>query len=412
MQTYAYTARDERGAPTSGTLEAGSVAEVSRQLRASGKYPVSIRLASEAAGDSSDAAASSTAIPARGIKIPRREVIQLATQLAIMLETGVNLSEALECIAAQTVKPTTKRLLEDLVTQVQSGSDLSAALARHPRSFPRVFVTLIRAAEKSGMLFKLLHRATQYLRDEQEIIRRVRGALTYPLIMLAFAVSTTVFLLAFVLPRFAVIYANKKAALPVPTRVLMAISGVIVNHWVMLLLAAGALAAGGYYWLMTDRGQRAWHYVQLHLPLIGPMFRKLHLARGLRMIGTMAGAGVNLVDCVATAHDLCANVYFRQMWDDVLDKIQTGKQMSEPLSASPLVPRSISQMIHSAERSGKLAQVTEQVATYSEQELKDTIAELTRYIEPAMIVVMGAIIGGVALALMLPIFTISRVVSQ
>jgi type IV pilus assembly protein PilC len=145
---------------------------------------------------------------------------------------------------------------------------------------------------------------------------------------------------------------------------------------------------------------------------LGAMFRKLHLSRGLRMIGTMAGAGVNLLDCVNTAHDLCDNVYFRELWMEVRSKIQSGKQVSEPLSNSPLVPRSISQMIHSGEKSGKLAQVTETVAGFSEQELKETIADLTRYIEPIMIVVMGIIIGGVALALMLPIFTISRVVAH
>ena len=142
------------------------------------------------------------------------------------------------------------------------------------------------------------------------------------------------------------------------------------------------------------------------------MLRKLHLARGMRMIGTMAGAGVTLVDCVTTAHDLCGNLHFRELWDEVSRKIQTGKQLSDPLFASPLVPRSVAQMIHSGEKSGKLAAVMEQVSTFAEQELKDKITELTRYIEPAMIILMGLLIGGVALAMMLPIFTISRVVAH
>jgi type IV pilus assembly protein PilC len=132
----------------------------------------------------------------------------------------------------------------------------------------------------------------------------------------------------------------------------------------------------------------------------------------MRMIGTMAGAGVSLVDCVDTARDLCGNVYYSELWKDVGDKIQTGKQMSEPLTQSSLVPRSVAQMIHSGERGGKLAYVMDQVSGFAEQELKENIVELTRYIEPAMIVVMGFIIGGVALALMLPIFTISKVVAH
>src|SRR5207237_9957333 len=126
------------------------------------------------------------------------------------------------------------------------------------------------------------------------------------------------------------------------------------------------------------------HYLQLHVPVIGTAFRKLHLSRSLRMIGTMAGAGVQLVDCVSTASDLCANVYFHQLWADVLHQIQSGKQLCEPLFDNALVPRAVAQMIHSAEKSGKMAAVMEQIANHAEQELKEKIAELTRYVEPVM----------------------------
>jgi type IV pilus assembly protein PilC len=285
-------------------------------------------------------------------------------------------------------------------------------MGRHPRSFPRLFISLIKASEKSGMLSKLLNRAVAYMRDEQETLRRVKGALTYPSIMLAFAVTTTIFLLAFVLPKFTVIYASKKAALPVPTQVLMNVSDFIVGHYVGLIVGALATAFLTYTYLHTTGGARVWHYIQLRLPLLGKMFRKLHLARGLRMVGTMSGAGISLVDCVNTARDLTGNSYYRDLWTRVSDQIQTGKQLSEPLFQSPLVPRSVTQMLHSGEKGGKLAFVMEQVSTYAESELKEQIANLTRYIEPAMICVMGFIIGGVALALLLPIFTISRVMAN
>lgn len=404
MPTFVYTARDNAGTAVTGTLVADSIHEVTQLLRRDGKYPTSVKPA-EGSGP-----ATGSAHP--GIRIPRADVIQLSTQLAIMLETGVTLLEALDCFAAQSAKSNVRKLVEDLSTQVQGGNDFSSALARHPKSFPRLYVAMIKASERSGMMSRMMHRATAYLRDEQETLRRVKGALTYPGIMLAFAVTTTLFLLTFVLPRFTAIYANKKAALPLPTKVLMNASDFVVGHWQVLLMTALTVGAGLYVYLCTASGARLWHYVQLNVPLIGAMYRKLHLARGMRMIGTMGGAGVSLVDCVSTAHDLCGNSYFRELWDEVSRKIQTGKQLSDPLFNSPLVPRSIAQMIHSGEKSGKLSQVMEQVAAYSEQELKEKIVDLTRYIEPAMIVVMGAIIGGVALALMMPIFTISRVVAQ
>jgi type IV pilus assembly protein PilC len=408
MPTYSYNARDGTGAAIHGTLIAASIAEATRTLRGEGKYPTSV-VPVEQGG----AVQAARQIAGRGIKVPRADVIQISTQLAIMLETGVTLSEALDCIGVQlTEKPKVKKLVEDLSEIVKAGNDFSTALARHPRSFPRLYVALVKASERTGMLSKLITRATNYLRDEQETLRRVRGALTYPSIMLGFAVTTTIFLLAFVLPRFATIYAGKKAALPVPTKILMAMSGFIVGHWLVLILSILTAGIVAYFYFRTKGGQRVLHYMQLRAPLLGGMFRKLHLARGLRMIGTMAGAGVNLVDCVTTAQDLCANSYFREMWSSVLDQIQAGHQFSQPLFNSPLVPRSVAQMLHSGEKSGKLSQVMEQVSAFSELELKEKIADMTRYIEPAMIIVMGAIIGGVAMALLLPVFTISRVVAH
>jgi type IV pilus assembly protein PilC len=405
MPTFAYTARDSSGSPASGTLIANTIAEVTQLLRADGKYPTSIQPASEGGSDT-------FRLTPRGLRMSRRDLIQVATQLGIMVDTGVTITEALECIAAQAEKPNVKAIINDLSQSLQGGSDLSSALQKHPRAFPTLFIALVAASEKSGMMGRLLNRATAYLRDEYEIIRKVRGALTYPCIMLAFAINTTTFLLAFVLPKFTKIYAQKAAVLPLPTRILMALSDFLVHQWMWLVLGLAMIVAGLFFFLRTPTGARAFHFTQLRMPLLGKVFQQLHLSRGLRMVGTMAGAGVSLVDCVKTAHDLCPNGYFRDMWQEVSEQIQAGKQFSEPLFRSWLVPKSVCQMLSSAEKSGKLAQVMEQVASYAEQELKEKITEMTRYIEPIMIVVMGFIIGGVAMALMLPIFTISRVIAK
>lgn len=356
---------------------------------------------------------SATRTGSAGIKVSRKEIIQVSNQLSIMIETGVTLPEALDCIAHQSSNPRMRKMMQDIGQQVQSGSDFSAALAKHPRSFPVLFIALIRAGEKSGMLPKMLNRATHYLRDEAEILRKVRGALTYPGIMFGFAVLTTLSLLIFVLPRFTALYASKKAALPLPTQVLMNVSDLLITHWMLIVPGLLIGTVGLIAWIkLTPTGQKTMHWAQIHTPLLGNLFRQLHLARGLRMVGTMAGSGVQLLECVITARELCPNSYFKSLWNQIEHQLQHGKQFSEPLFNNPLVPRSIAQMISSAEKGGKMASVMEQVATFSEQELKEKITEMTRYIEPAMIVLMGCIIGGVALALMLPIFTISRVMAQ
>jgi type IV pilus assembly protein PilC len=403
MPTFAYSARDQTGAALTGTMVADSIAQVSQMIRAEGKYPTSIEPAGAAAAESGK-------IHAAGSGMRRKDLIHVSQQLAIMIETGVTLSEALDCIATQSEKPKVKAIMQEVCQDVQAGMDFSSALQKHSRAFPRLFVALIAASEKTGMMAKLLQRANNYLRDEHETLRRVRGALTYPAIMLGFALTTTTFLLAFVLPKFTAIYATKKAALPTPTLLLMGVSNVIVTQWPLLLAGIGTLAIALYFAKQNPTGSRIFDYVQLHAPLLGPMFRKLYLSRGLRLVGTMASGGVSLVDCVKTAQDLCSNSYFKELWEEVSQQIQAGKQFSEPLFRNALVPRSVAQMLHSAEKSGKLAQVMEQVSGYAEEELKQSITEMTKYIEPIMISIMGGIIGTVVLALMLPIFTISKVI--
>ena len=406
MPTFAYTARDAAGIASEGTLAAATIDEATKLLRGQGRYATSVKPAT-AKNSIAPAAAS-----ARGIKIPRDEVIGISNQLAVMLDTGVTLSEALACCAEFSGNKQTKALLDDLTNRVNAGVDLSDALSMHPRSFPRLYVALIRASEKTGMMSQLLDRATTYLKDEQEILRKVKGALTYPGIMFGFAILTTIFLLAFVLPRFTTIYANKGAALPMPTKILMALSDGLLNYWMFIVPGLLIVAAAGWQYARTPGGKRVVDWVQLNAPMVGPMFRKLYLSRGLRTVGTMAAAGVSLVDSVETATTLCNNGQFRGLWEDVARQIQNGKPFSEPLAKSPLVPGAVSRMLASGEKGGKLGPVMEQVAGFSEVELKEKINELTRYIEPAMIMVMGLLIGSVTLALLLPIFSISKVVAS
>ncbi len=192
----------------------------------------------------------------------------------------------------------------------------------------------------------------------------------------------------------------------------MTLSGFVTDHAISLPVGIALLGGGVWGVLQTEKGLRSWHWLELRLPLLGPLFRKLHLSRGLRTIGTVAGSGVGLLDCVQIVRGLSSNCYFRELWDQVIEQLQAGRQLSEPLFNSNLVPRPVSQMIQSGEKGGKVAIVMEQIAAFSEQELKEKITELTRYIEPLMIAVMGAIIGSVTIALLLPIFTISRVVAK
>lgn len=386
-------------------MSAESIAAAVESLRGEGKYPTSLVPANQNV-------ARGVSFFSRGPRMGRKDVLQFAGQLQIMIETGVTLSEALESIAGQSTKPGTRAVLLSLCRDVQSGSSFSNALSQHTRTFPRMLITLIAASEKSGQMAKMLGRAVQYLRDEQETIRKVRGALTYPAVMMAFVISTTCFLMTGVLPKFTAIYASKGASLPAITRFLMAVSAFLIHDWPWIIVAVGGFSVGLWKYRQMPQGRRMLDYLQLRVPLFGSVFQKLHLSRGLRLIGTMAGSGISLPDSVRNAYELSPNIYFRDLWSQVGAQIQTGKQFSEPLFQSPLVPKSLAQMLHSAEKGGRLAPVMEQLAGFAETELKEKIQDMTRYIEPAMIAFMGVIIGTVALALMLPIFSISKVIAK
>jgi type IV pilus assembly protein PilC len=217
------------------------------------------------------------------------------------------------------------------------------------------------------------------------------------------------FLLFFVLPKFVAIFRNKGAALPLPTRILIAISDSGVHYWYVWVGALVALVAGVFALRMTQTGRRGIDYLKLKTPIVGPMFRRLYITRAMHTMGTLLNAGVPMLDMIGVVRNVTGNVFFQELWDSVNDSICQGAQLSEPMGASWLLPRSIPRMIYAGERSGHLTRVVQQIADFSEAEFDDAVQRVTQFIEPLMVTVIGVVIGGVAIALLLPIFTVGRV---
>lgn len=405
MARFKYKARDGRGELVTGVLNAASVEEVGRLLRGEGKFVVNIEKAKEVAAQSPRAAASTTG------KVRRGEVITFAHQLAVMVDTGVPISEALECTAQQSDNEAFRAVLKDICDQVQAGNDLSSALRSHARVFPPVMTSLIRASEISGTMGRMLDRVSGYLTKEMQTAKKIRGALTYPAFMLGMVILVTTFLLIFVLPKFAGIYQARDTALPMPTQILLGFSGSLMNHWHLWLGTAIMAVAGVYFVAGTPDGRRFGDYLKIHTPIIGPLFNKLYLTRGCRTMGTMVTAGVPILDMIEIVREVTNNALYEDLWDDADSRLRQGAQLSDALFDSPLIPRSVAQMIYSGERSGRIGDVMERIAEYTESEFDDQIKTTTSLIEPVMTAAMGIIIGFVAIALLLPIFSIGKVVS-
>lgn len=404
MPKFSYLARDNRGAALTGELSAGSPADVARLLRAEGKFLVRIQEAL--------AGPQKAVEPVVGwYRISPDEIISFATQLAGMIDTGVPIAEALEASIDGSPPGGFRTVVEDLIERVQSGSDFSAALAAHPQVFSPLFVHMIRASESTGLMGTMLRRVADYLIGQRDLRKKIKGAMLYPCCLLVFALGATVFLLTFVIPKFAAIYAGRAATLPLPTRILMAVSDGLVSHWAAFALGAAAAVVGIVGFFRSQRGGVAADWLRLNLPLIGPMYRRACLTRALRTLGSMISAGVSVLEAVTITGDVVGNGIFRRMFTDAYTRVEHGEQLSAALQGNKYMPRTTWQMLHAGERSGQLGPVMDRIADLSESDLQLSIRTVTQFIEPAMIVIMGTIIGGIALAVLLPIFQMSKVMT-
>ena len=350
--------------------------------------------------------------PAVRKRIKREEVVTFAHQMAMMVDTGVPLSEALYCVADQASNPSFAHVLRQVSQRVSQGGDLSSALGEHPKVFPQVMVSLIRASELSGTMGQMLDRISSYLSKELATARKVRSALMYPAVMLVMVLGVTIFLLTFVLPRFASIYADRGAALPLPTRILMGMSGFVQEHWLAIILCSLAAAVAGFFFSRSEAGGRTMDTVKLRVPVLGGVFRQLYVTRSCRTMGTMLNAGVPILDMIAIVKQVTQNCHYEKLWDETHALLSRGGQLSDALRASELFPKSVSQMISSGEKAGRLGATLEKIAGFTEEEFDTRVKAATQYIEPAMVVTMGSIIGFVAIALLLPIFTMGKVMAS
>lgn len=405
MANFKYKARDGRGELITGVLNAPSIEDAGRLLRNDGKYVVKIEKAKEYVAGNTKSAKSAVG------KIKRSEVITFSHQLAVMVDTGVPISEALECVAQQSENEAFRAVLKDISDQVQAGNDLSSALRSHSKVFPPVMVSLIHASEVSGTMGRMLERVSGYLSKEMHTAKKIRGALTYPAFMLGMVIVVTTFLLIFVLPRFAGIYQARETALPVPTQMLLGFSDNLINNWHLWLGTIIMSIAGLYFYADTPSGRRVFDMLKIRMPVIGPLFNKLYLTRGCRTMGTMVAAGVPILDMIAIVREVTNNMLYEDLWADADNRLRQGSQLSDSLFDSPLIPRSVAQMVYSGERSGRIGDIMERIADYTETDFDEQIKNTTSLIEPVMTVVMGAIIGFVAIALLLPIFSVGNVVA-
>jgi len=340
----------------------------------------------------------------------RKDILNFTNQIAVMIRAGISLQDSLESIAAEIENQKFKVIITDLKNQIEAGQSFSQALANHPQVFSNLYINMVASAEISGSLSQMLQKLAEYLDQEAETRSQVKGAMVYPIIIAFMAVVVTIFLLCFVLPRFIAIFAGKEHLLPTPTKILMATSAFLRTYWFFIVPAIAGAMWGFSYFIGTAPGRLWWDKTKLLLPLIKTLCRSLYITRSLHTMGVLTHAGVPILDTISITAQIAGNVLYKNMWLGVHQNVRQGKKIASSLNQYDLMPPNVIQMIRSGEDSGTLSDVLRDISDFYARELKTVIKTVTSMIEPIMIVMMGVLVGFIAMSIILPIFKMSSVV--
>lgn len=400
--TFEYTGRDSSGKLVKGRVDAAGESSVVARLRTMGIAPVSIKQVASGTGLNRD-------ISMGGLfdkKVTIKDLAVASRQLSTMIGAGLPLLKALTILADQSENPKLAATLDDVRGSVEGGSSFSDALAKHPREFPPIFLNLVRAGEVGGFLEASLDSVAKNYEKEVELKATIKSALTYPVVVLIMALLAVVGMILFIVPVFDDLFKDLGGELPLPTRILVAISQNMV--WLGPVVVIGAIV-GTIWWRAnrhTPKFRSVWEPLLLKMPVFGDLFKKIAIARFTRNFGTMIGSGVPILQALSIVGSTSGNWQIEQSVQAVQDSVRQGRTIAAPLALQPIFPSMVTQMIAVGEDSGALETMLEKIADFYDSEVQSTTEALTSLIEPLMIAFLGVILGGMIVALYLPIFEI------
>ena len=403
---FRYEVRQPGGQVNTGVLTAMDAATATKTLKAQGGYILSL---SEIAEQHRTTIQKILEFKVESGPGPK-DVLSFTSQLAVMIKAGISIRPALDGIADQVENSKFRAMLQQVKMDIEGGKSFSESLARHPKTFPPLYVNMVKASELSGSFGTMLERIAAYLEQQIETRSQVRSAMVYPIIIAVMAVVTTVFLLTFVLPRFVAVFEGKEDALPTPTKIILFMSHCFRHYWYLILGGVGGLGWLFAWLINTTSGRVWWDRTKLRIPIMSKLFNALYISRSMHTMGELVNAGVPMLDTIHITANISGNVIFKRMWHQVYVSVKQGKKISAPLNDSDLLPKSVIQMISSGEESGKLAEVMNDISEFYQRELKNVIRSVTSMIEPMMIVLMGGVVGFIAMSIILPIFKMSSMV--
>ncbi len=403
MAVFEYTALTAEGKTVSGVIDADSLKEARLKLKRTGVFPVDVTVG--AARPSTGGRRSLF-----GERVSVAEVSVLTRQLSTLLTAGLPLVDSLAALGEQVERTSVKRVVAGVRERIREGASFADALAAHPSVFSMLYVNMVRVGEASGTLDRVLLSLAEFLERQARLRNQVMAALTYPLLMLAVSVIILVFLVAFVVPKVTVVFADLHQALPWPTVVLIALSDTLRLGWWVLALAglAGGMAIARY--VRTPAGRRRYDAWALRLPVVGRLVRMIALSRFTSTLSTLLAGGIGLLTALEIVKNVVRNVVIAEAIESARENIRQGQSIAEPLRRSGVFPPLVTHMITVGELSGELETMLGKVSEAYDHEVETTVGTLTALLSPVMILVMGGVILFIVLAILLPIFEMSQIV--
>lgn len=404
MPVFAYRALDRKGVESAGTLAADSRAAAVEQVIQRGFSPVVVQEQLQRAAAPAKQAGPSARVPAGQVEAFTRE-------MANLLSAGVPLSRALNIVIRETSHSAARAQWTAVHDDVVSGSSLADALAQWPRTFPRVYVAMVRAGETGGFLDAALTQIAEFRAREDDLKGKVKAALVYPMVLAVLATAVVIFLLTYFIPRFSAIFHDFGGSLPALTRAIVAASDLVTKHGVVVLVVALLLFLLGRRVLATDAGRRAAERLILRTPLLGHVVARFALIRFFRMLGTLLGAGVGLVNALRVGMEAIGNQTLTDTVAAAVEEVQRGASLSTSLARSPqLFPASVVEMVAVAEETGRLDKELQRISTAFESDLDRRLRMLVALAEPLLLFVMAAIIGVIVVGMLLPLFQLQDLI--
>ncbi|HEX4906190.1 MAG TPA: type II secretion system F family protein [Acidimicrobiales bacterium] len=402
--TFQYKVRDNQGRLLQGSLDGDSQTLVADKLRQMGYVPIAIQQ------ESSSKLQRDLKIPGLSDRVNQKDVAVFSRQFATMINSGLSLIRALHILAEQTENKVLAEVSREVRQDVEKGASLSQALARHPKVFNRLFVAMVRAGETGGVLDSVLLQLADIIEKQVELKRKIKSAMTYPVAVLFLVLLIVTAMLIFVVPTFETLYTDLGGTLPLPTRILLGVSAFVVK-WAPLIIVAEVLMVIAFRkWITSERGRAAWDAFKLKVPIFGKLVHKTVLTRFSRTFAVLLRSGVPILEALEITSETVNNSVAAAAIKETQAAVKRGESVASELNQHAIFPPMVVQMLAVGEETGQVDTMLEKVADFYDQEIEATVDALTSLLEPLLIVVMGGAVGGMVVALYMPMFQIINLV--